>query len=158
MLRDTLFFFGIVAAIVFGTVWLTRRWRAVLAIKRLRQACSAFHDHRKRLEVDFLQQAGSSGRPRGLEWVSVEFGEEVHFARDRETSQLRALVGATVRFAAIVGGDMEDVEAVGNLRAATAIFYFNKGQWATRGQTVFNLSPQETVQHFRHELEDIKST
>ena len=36
---------------------------------------------------------------------------------------------------------MEDVEAVSNLRAATAVFEFDGRDWDTSGHIVFNLNP-----------------
>ena len=84
-----------------------------------------------------------------------DFDDEVTFARDRQNRQLRALVGVTISFEAVEGGDMEDVEAVGNLRAATAVFLFGHGQWHTDGRAVFNLNPDETIRHFGHELEPV---
>ena len=44
------------------------------------------------------------------------------YARHRRSGELSAFVSVTIGFEAIEGGDMEDVEAVGNLRAATAVF------------------------------------
>ena len=48
---------------------------------------------------------------------------------------------------------MEEVEAVGNLRAATAIFRVVDAQWSTDGRAVFNLNPTETVRYFHDDLE-----
>ena len=50
---------------------------------------------------------------------------------------------------------MEDVEAVGNLRAATAVFRHQAGQWMTDGRAIFNLNPTEAIRHFHHELETV---
>ena len=49
---------------------------------------------------------------------------------------LRWVMGET-RPKAMRGGGMEDVEAVGNLRAATAVFRVEKGSWATDGRALF---------------------
>ena len=114
-----------------------------------------FHRRREWLEADFLTLAGESGRPRGLTWADCEFSDEVSFARDRRSGELKALVAVTIRFEAIEGGEMEDVEAVGNLRAATAVFRHQSGQWTTDGRAIFNLNPTEAIRHFRHELETV---
>lgn len=119
------------------------------------KARAIFYLRREWLEAEFLKLAGQRGIPRGLRWADVDFDDEVQFARDRSTRQLRALVAVTIRFEAIEGGDMEDVEAVGNLRAATAIFHFDQKKWATNGRALFNLNPVEAIEHYRHELETV---
>ena len=64
-------------------------------------------------------------------------------------------MGVTIRFEAEPGGDMEGVEAVGNLRNASAVFYFAKGNWATVGRAVFNMNPGEALTHFKNQYEGI---
>ena len=61
----------------------------------------------------------------------------------------------TIQFEATVGGDMEDVEAVGNLRAGTAVFLHDGEQWSTEGRTLYNLEPGEALSHFAGELEGL---
>jgi hypothetical protein len=108
------------------------------------------------LEAHFLSLASSSGRPRGLAWADCDFDDGVAFARDRVSGELRALVGVTISFAAIEGGGMEDVEAVDDLRAATAVFRFDGNHWTTDGRAVFNLNPAETIRWYRNELEIVE--
>ena len=48
---------------------------------------------------------------------------------------------------------MEDVEAVGNLRAATAVFRVERGIWATDGRALFNLNPTEAIAYYQDNLE-----
>ncbi|MCA9186583.1 MAG: hypothetical protein R3E01_13660 [Pirellulaceae bacterium] len=112
-----------------------------------------FFRRREWLEAEFLKLASRSGKPRGLEWANCDFDNEVAFARDRHSGELRALVGITVSFTAIEGGGMEDVEAVHNLRSATAVFRCEIDRWTTDGRAVFNLNPNETIRHYQHELE-----
>ena len=112
-----------------------------------------FHLRREWLEARFFSIASVSGKPRGLMWVDSDFEDEVSFARDRLTGQLRAFVGVTIRFAAIEGGGMEENENVGRLRAATAVFLLDGNEWVTQGRVIFNLSPEQAIQHFREELE-----
>jgi hypothetical protein len=50
---------------------------------------------------------------------------------------------------------MEGVAAVGNLRNASAVFVFRKGQWLTDGRAVMNLGPVEAIQHFHKQYEGI---
>ena len=47
-------------------------------------------------------------------------------ARDRANGELVGLAGVTIGFEAVDGGGMEEVEAVGNLRAATAILTLDR--------------------------------
>ena len=50
---------------------------------------------------------------------------------------------------------MEDVEAVGNLRAATAVFTHNGREWTTHGRTIFNLEPHEVLERHRDSLDSV---
>lgn len=131
------------------------RFSASYREKARAQARATFFLRREWLEAEFLKLAGLRGIPRGLRWADVNFDDQVQFARDRGTGQLRALVAVTIRFEAIEGGGMEEVEAVGNLRAATAIFHFEKNKWTTNGRALFNLNPVEAIEHYRHELETV---
>lgn len=135
---------------VFVRKYLLRR-----RIEQIRRGRKLFQLRREWLEAEFLSQAESSGKPRGLRWADCDFESKVSFARDRTNGHLRALVGTTISFEAIPGGDMEGVEAVGNLRSATAVFYFDGSHWKTDGRAIFNLSPSETIERFHHELEAV---
>jgi hypothetical protein len=146
---------GVAVAIPFGVRYVrTRRVRSSDAL--LARARTVFHWRREWLEARFLSLAAQSGRPRGLNWTNCDFENPVAFARDRHNGELRALVGCTISFEAVPGGGMENVEAVSNLRAATAVFRFNGHDWETDGRAVFNLSPRETIRHYRHELEMVE--
>ncbi len=109
---------------------------------------SRFTDQKSALQSTFFAVAAASGKPRGLRWKHCDWSEIVVPARDRQTGQLLILVGVTISFEAIEGGDMEGVEAVGNLRNASAVFYFD-GEWKTAGRVVFNLNPDEAIEHFK---------
>jgi len=140
----------LVGAVVYFAV---HRWRSRIRERRMKEARSTFFLRREWLEAHFLTLAGQSGLPRGLAWKNCEFDNAVQFAKDRSSGQLRALVAVTIRFEAIEGGGMEDVEAVSNLRAATAIFYYEQGQWKASSRALFNLNPREAMDRYRHELE-----
>jgi hypothetical protein len=71
------------------------------------------------------------------------------------TGVLYALNGATISFEAIEGGGMEDVEAVGNLRSATAVFVYRDGEWTTDGRVIFNLEPAEAIERFDGALRQV---
>lgn len=131
-------------------------WRPVRARIReneLARARRDFHRHREHLEARFFRLASGSGKPRGLEWVRCDFEDDVIYARHRQSGEISALVGVTIGFEAIEGGGMEDVEAVGNLRAATAVFRVEGGSWATDGRALFNLNPAEAIAYYQDNLE-----
>lgn len=153
-IRVVLYVVGLMLLAGVAAAFLLRGWRRIKR-RRTEMARHQFHLRREWLEAEFLTRAGKSGRPRGLEWVDCDFEDDVAFARGRQNGQLHALVAVTIRFEATVGGGMEEVEAVGNLRSATAVFRFDREHWHTDGRAVFNLSPEETIQHFAHELEGV---
>jgi hypothetical protein len=139
------------AAALFALIW--RPLRAKIRHVQLARARTEFHQQREHLEARFFKIASSSGKPRGLEWAGCDFDNNVIYARDRHSGELSAFVGVTISFEAIAGGAMEDVEAVGNLRAATAVFRVVKGRWSTDGRAIFNLNPTEAVRYFQDNLE-----
>ncbi|MBI3412033.1 MAG: hypothetical protein HY040_27195 [Planctomycetes bacterium] len=124
-------------------------WPTVQAEK----ARELFKLQRERLEAQFMKAAAATGKPRGLIWKDCQWDNTVEFVRERDTGQIAALVGVTILFEAVAGGDMEGLPAVGNLRNASAVFFFHKGQWATVGKAVFNMNPDEAVSHFGHQYE-----
>jgi len=158
---DTAFWIvsGIVASLALMAGWVGarrfQRYRASCRAHDLVQAKQTFHRRREWLEARFMTLASQSGKPRGLTWAECEFEDAVHFARDRQSGRFRALVGMTIRFEAVIGGDMEDNPNVKNLRAATAVFRREKNEWVTDGIAVFNLSPAQTIRHYRHELGEL---
>src|SRR5260370_24639574 len=113
----------------------------VLALRRggmsLLEARDMFQAQRTELEAAFYAAAGASGKPRGLRWKACEWEPGVEFARERATGDLAALVGVVIQFEAIEGGDMEGVAALGNLRNASAVFFFPASRWRTTGKAVF---------------------
>ncbi len=127
--------------------------------RRLRQFSDAkrhFCRLREQLEAKFLQRASLTGKPRGLRWADCEFENEVSYARDRQTGQLSAFVAVCIKFEAIEGGGMEEVEAVGNHKYGTAVFHWDpKHHWITDGRAIFNLAPREAVRHFEATLEPV---
>lgn len=143
-----------IAAGVVGLVFLglpVLLWRPVRAARRearFARARQEFKLQRERLEAKFFALASSSGKPRGLRWTDCEFDNLVTYARDRKSGELSAFVGVTVSFEAIEGGLMEGVEAVGNLRAATAVFQYRGKGWDTQGRVMFNLNPSEAIAYY----------
>ena len=141
---------GIAALVVMG-----RRLRTFGREVGAERARELFRLQRERLEAGFLQAAAATGKPRGLRWVDCQWENGVIFVRDRQAGQIAALVGVTIQFEAIEGGDMEGVAAVGNLRNASAVFFFHRGHWQTVGKAVFNMNPDEALKHFHNQYEQI---
>lgn len=143
-----------VAALAAAAVTLSLRpIRAARVAERLARAQRDFHRQRERLEAKFIERAAASGKPRGLRWADVDFDDDVIYARDRRRGQLKALVAIEVRFEAIEGGGMEDVEGVPRVRAATAEFLHDGDRWGTAGRVYFNLAPAATVKYLASDLE-----
>jgi hypothetical protein len=131
-------------------------WRPLRRFSRqvhLERARESFRLQRERLEAKFIEAAAATGKPRGLLWKDCQFESGVEFVRDRTTGDIAALVGVTIQFEAVPGGDMEGLPAVGNLRNATAVFFFHRGHWQTVGKAVFNMNPDEAIEHFKGQYE-----
>jgi len=143
------------ATLTVATVMMIVRYRLKKSRTEWARATVLFRHRRELLEARFVTQASESGKPRGLVWCDCDFDDEVTFARDRLERNLQALIALTIRFEAEIGGGMEEVDAVHRLRAATAVFSFDGKDWKTDGRVVFNLSPNETIRHFRNELEAV---
>jgi hypothetical protein len=123
-------------------------WRPLKTFGRevqVERARELFHLQRARLQEQFFQTAAASGKPRGLRWKECLWENPVEFARERKSGQIAALVQVSIQFEAVEGGDMEDVPAVHDLKNASAVFYFDRGQWRTLGQALFNKNPNEVI-------------
>ena len=72
-----------------------------------------------------------------------------------KTGGLKALVAIEVCFEAIEGGGMEEVEAVSNVRAATAEFLHDDERWFTKGRVFFNLGPKGLIRYLHADLESV---
>lgn len=140
------------AAIVAAAGFIWRRARAAQLRARQRLARLELQEAGEDLAETFRAAADATGLPRGLRWLSVQMGQPRLLAVERATGNLFGLVAVDVRFEAIEGGDMEDVAAVGNVRAATAIMAYRDGSWTTDGRTVFNLTPAQTLQRYEETL------
>ncbi|HLJ93905.1 MAG TPA: hypothetical protein VKU02_12020 [Gemmataceae bacterium] len=148
----------LVAAVFLVGAVLLLIWRPLRSLGKdiqVERARELFLLQRERLEARFVTAAAASGKPRGLRWKDCSFEREVELARERQTGQLVALVPVTIQFEAIEGSDMEGLPAVGNLRNASAVFFFQRGQWLTVGKAVFNLNPVEVIRHFENRYERV---
>ncbi len=142
-------------AVVFVAQLIWRRLRSAQLDAKRQLATLEFADWREKLQADFLKAAAATGKPRGLSWKQCDLDDSQLFATDRSSGELYALVRATISFEAIAGGDMEDVEAVGNLRCATAIFAHRNGCWTTDGRAAFNLEPAQALERFQESLQPL---
>ncbi len=146
----------LVGFLIGGVLYAWPRMRERNMKVELDDARRTFHRRREWLEARFLSVNVQSGKPRGLRWVDCDFENDVAFARERRTGRLRALVGVSIQFEAVEGGPMEEVEAVGNRKAATVVFRLDGPDWEVDGRALFNLNPAQTIEQFQHELEEVE--
>jgi hypothetical protein len=137
------------------TVFFWRQGKRFDPRAQMQNARARFEKERPRLQAQFFAVAAASGKPRGLRWKECQWSELIEWVRDKQSGQIHVLVGVTISFEAIEGGDMEGVEAVGNLRNASAVFFLQDGRWQTAGRAIFNLNPAEAVEHFKATYERI---
>lgn len=133
-------------------------WRPLHARRLAAQqtrALKQFRLQREHLEARFFDLASALGRPRGLRWLDCDWQDGVTFARDRQSGLLTAFVACNIRFEAIEGGDMEDVEAVGLLRDAAALFHYQQGCWGTGGRAMFNMNPEDALVRLESQFEPV---
>lgn len=144
---------GIAAFLAILLAWRpVRRWHSKMEV---REAIKRFRIQREQLEARFFDMARTQGKPRGLRWLDCDWQPEVTFARDRKTGLLTAFVAVNISFEAIEGGDMEDVEHVGTIRDASALFHYQHGRWGTGGRPLFNMNPQDAVARFEGQFDPV---
>ncbi len=135
---------GVTALSVTTIGW--QRLRGYLQSRETERGVRLFRLQREQLEAKFFDLARSRGRPRGLRWLECEWRDRVTFGRASDTGLLTAFVAVNVRFEAIEGGEMEDIEAVSAVRDATALFHYHRrGQWGTGGRALFNMDPDDAL-------------
>jgi hypothetical protein len=144
----------VILAVVFAILLVVFFWIGATVPVRAR---TSFGQQRDRLQQEFFEAASKSGKPRGLRWKALDWTvsevvPEPVLARERGTGVIIALVPVTIQFEAIAGSDMEGLPAVGNLRNASAVFYYRRGQWLTFGRAIFNLNPDEALAHFKDQF------
>ncbi|MBW3543562.1 MAG: hypothetical protein KY476_25205 [Planctomycetes bacterium] len=146
----------IVAVLVLGGLVLAiGRPLTRLRRRRVAQALRLFRLQREQLEAKFFDLAKSSGKPRGLRWLDCEWHNDVTFARDLNSGLLTAFVAVNIRFEAIEGGDMEDVEHVSTVRDAAAVFHYRRGRWGTGGRPLFNMNPRDALDRLQGQFEPV---
>ena len=133
------------ALLVIAAGLLLKPLRARWQMKEVERAVRKFRLQREQLEAKFFDLASRSGKPRGLRWLDCEWDDDVTFARDVRTGLLTAFVAVNIRFEAIEGGGMEEVDAVGTVRDAAAVFHYQHGVWGTGGRPLFNMNPEDAL-------------
>ena len=124
--------------------------------RQAERAIDLFRLQREQLEAKFFDMARVQGRPRDLRWLDCDWQSGVTFGRDVESGMLTAFVSVYITFEAVEGGDMEDVEAVGLLRDAAALFHFTNGCWGTGGRALFNMNPSDALQRLTDQYEPVE--
>jgi hypothetical protein len=136
---------------LFGGWWLFRLGREV----QTERARESFRLQKERLEAVVLKAAASTGKPRGLNWLSCRFTDDFTLVRDKATRRLAALIPVTVLFDPIPGSDMENVEAATLPRQATAVLHFRKGAWLSDGRILFNMTPADALRLHSREFDPV---
>ena len=146
---------GLAAAAGVTAVTLYRPLRERRQARELEDARNRFRLQREQLEARFFDLAASLGKPRGLRWIGCDWLSAVTYARDVQTGLLTTFVAVNIRFEAIEGGDMEEVEAVSTIRDAAAVFHYRNGRWGTGGRALFNMNPQDALQRLEGQYEPV---
>ena len=135
---------------------LWRWWRLRKGLRGVRFAVARrqFHLQRERLEVKFVQLGTTAAKPDAPRWTDCDFDDDVAYARNRSTGELTAFVAVTIAMED-TGRSSGGKDAVGNLRAATAVFRFDRGHWETEGRAIFNLTPAEAIRFYYRDLEPL---
>jgi hypothetical protein len=143
------------AMVIILVVYYRRRTPKAPSAAKLESMRLEVNERRDELTAELLRAAAATGKPRGLRWTECDLSGEPHFAIDPKSRLVYALIAVTISFEAIEGGGMEDVEAVGNLRSATAVFVNRGGRWTTEGRVLFNLEPAEALDRLSATLQPL---
>lgn len=140
----------LVLIIVLGKPLLRRLQR-----QQAERAMTLFRRQREQLEAKFFDMASRLGKPRGVRWLDCDWQDRVTFGRDLKTGMLTAFAAVEIRFEALPGSDMEDIEHVGKLRDAAALFHFEGGAWGTGGRALFNMNPTDALARLHDQYEPV---
>lgn len=152
---------GVIVGSLVTVAVLIFAWRLISHLLRTNEdhrAIARFRLQREMLEAKFFDIASGLGKPRGLRWIDCDWEDTYTLARDRKTGLLTAFAAVNIRFEAIEGGDMVDVEAVDKIRTAAAVFHFQRGNWGTGGKALFNLAPEEALTRLESQFEPVALT
>ena len=147
---------GVLVVLLVVLVLVSRPLLKQMQAKEARRAVESFRMQREQLEAKFFDIASRLGKPRGLRWLECEWLDRVAFGRDLQNGMLTAFVSVNLSFEAVEGGDMEDVDAVGMMRDAAALFHFQGGTWGTGGRALFNMNPQDALARLQDQYSPIE--
>ncbi len=142
------------AALAGIAILLWRPARMAARDARLTQAKRYFHRQRERLEAKFVQLAVAQAKHDAPRWTDCDFDDAVAYVRDRATGELSAFVAVTVALDGLPDVATSSAsDLIGNLRAGTAVFRFDRDHWETDGRAILNLSPSEAIRFYQNDLE-----
>ena len=148
---------GILIGILTAGAFVWKPLRRHRREEEVRKAIQRFRLQREQLEARFFDLASTQGKPRGLRWLECDWQNPVTFARDTRSGLITAFVAVNIRFEAIEGGDMEEVEAVGTVRDAAAVFHYRRGNWGTGGRALFNMNPEDALSRLVGQFEPVSA-
>lgn len=121
-----------------GLAWLVLRrpFREICEEIHFERARELFRLQRERLEARFLSRLDQHDPEARLHWDDAHWHDSVHWARDRKTRRLVALVG--VHFDPPPFTDDPPT-------FATAIFEYRRGEWTTDGHGFDEIRPDEAL-------------
>ena len=126
--------------LVVGWLILRRPLRQLLEALHAEKARELFRPRREWLEARFISALGKTEPSVAQVWEEAQWQNEVHWARDRKSRSLLALVGVNFEPSPF------DHEMP---RHSTAIFEFRKGQWRAEGKRLDETRPAEAL--LRHQ-------
>ncbi|MBT6153070.1 MAG: hypothetical protein HOL01_10970 [Planctomycetaceae bacterium] len=148
---------GVLAAIAVAVAVAWKPVTARLRAREVKQAIGLFRLQREQLEAKFFDLASMQGKPRGLRWMDCDWQNGVTFARDVHSKMLTAFVAVNITFEALEGSDMEEVEAVGTIREAAAVFHYSRKRWGTGGRPLFNMNAEDAVVRLQGQFEAVSA-
>lgn len=148
---------GILVAAVVVVLLVGQPLLKALQKREAEAAIQKFRMKREQLEAKFFDIASRLGKPRDLRWLDCEWLDRVTFGREVDSGLLTAFAAVEIRFEAVEGGDMEDVEAVSTIRDAAALFHYKDGAWGTGGRALFNMNPTDALERLNDQYEPIEA-
>jgi hypothetical protein len=127
----------LLACLVAGVLIVRGPVRRLAEEMQAERARALFRPRREWLEADFLSALGHLSPTERVRWEDAHWHDEVHWARDRKTRRLLALIA--VHFDPGFFDEQSDPAA----RQATALFEFRQGRWHAEGQRLECACPGE---------------
>jgi hypothetical protein len=117
-------------------------------------ALNCFRFQREVLEADFVRLARKEIDPKLWLWEEAQFGDDVVFARHRKTGEIIAYVPVIVELNRPIRQLSHKTRNLFFRNVTVVMQYQSKeGRWITQGRALFNLLPNEAIQHRGRDLE-----